>query len=54
MRWVISYQPSRSFRLLVVIASLPGTDDQFGRGLPEMIHTKMHQVTSPSTETETS
>lgn len=54
MRWVISYQPSRSFRLLVITASSPGTDDPFGRGLSEMIHTKMHQATNPSTEIETS
>lgn len=50
-RWVISYQASRSCRPLVITASSSGTEDQLGRGLPEMVHTKTHQVTSPLTET---
>ena len=49
-RWVISYQASRSCRPLVITASSSGTEDQLGRGHPEMVHTKTHQATSPLTD----
>lgn len=50
-RWVISYQASRSFRLLITTTSSSGGEDQVGGSL--YVHTEKHQsTTNPSQKPE--
>lgn len=50
-RWVISYQASRLFRLLITITSSSGGEDQVEGSLH--VHTEKHQsTTSPSQKPE--